>query len=165
LPRTPYHRETAHLGNQLFKFLFEFAFGLAGRGFIISTYRGAFDQEHIHIFGWIGNQSIKQFAFPSMPTEITRVEKTLPVGFDENRIGVESGMVDQIGSDPERADWNWLSVFQMQNPVERQLARNELACSLKNSPSRLTDQELRPRRKAVCQTIVIRVRMRYQDAY
>jgi hypothetical protein len=62
---------------------------------------GAFHEEHVHAGRWVAQELLEQRRLTAVRPEVSGVEEALPVGLDEQRVGVEAGVVGEVRGDRE----------------------------------------------------------------
>ena len=93
---------------------------------VVGAQVGALEQQHIDIVGRVGEQPVEGAVLAAVAAEVPGVEQPGPAGLDEQGVGVERGVVGQVGGDRERADLDRLAVVEVPGFVQVDAGAPEL---------------------------------------
>jgi hypothetical protein len=118
---------------------------------------GAFHQQHVHIGGRVGEHLVEQRGFAAVAPEIAGVEEAPPAGLDEQRVGVEGGMVVEVRGDGEGADPHRPAVLEVAGRGEAAGDRREEGGGAEDAGRFPPDVERDVRRQAGGEAVVVEV--------
>ena len=98
---------------------------------------GALHHEDIDVLGWRLDDALHQPRLAPVRAEVARVVHAATVRLDQQRVRVESTVIDQIGRDPERSQRKRLAVAIEARVLEPVPVRNVPARGLENVVRRL----------------------------
>ena len=81
---------------------------LVRKEIVVAMQHGAFEEEEINVANRALYEIVEELSLSAMRAKIPAVEQALAFGFDEESVGIGGGVVDEIGSDSELADGEWL---------------------------------------------------------